>query len=193
MKKIIIVRVILGILVAIILAILVATQFGGNGENNQTDNTSISEKVNAKQDVFETIKLIEPENSIEEINEIIGFEGQCTNKENKVYKWELTQDTSVKVQYSDEDSATIEISFPSKSIANEEVDFSKFNEVKDAMSTKSSITYDEIVEKFGGVQGTLKYKSKENVKYEWDRPDGSYLTCTFNSSTMKCTFANGKV
>lgn len=193
MKKIVIVRVILGIIVAIVLAILVVTQFGENGGNTGSENTSESEKVIAKQDVFETIKLVEPENTVEEINEIIGFEGQCTDEENKVYKWDITEDTSVKVQYLDEDSATIEISFPSKSIADEKIDFSKFNEVKDAMNTKSSITYDEIVEKFGGVQGTLKYKSKETVKYEWDRPDGSYLTCTFNASTMKCTFANGKV
>ena len=36
-------------------------------------------------------------NISEEINEIIGFEGKCTNEENKVYVWELTEDTNVEV------------------------------------------------------------------------------------------------
>ncbi len=193
MKKLIIVRVILGIIVAIILAILIATQFNENERNDKTEDTSVIEKNKAKQDVFETIKLLEPENTLEEINEIIGFEGQCTDEENKVYKWDVTEDTSVKVGYTDEGLATIEISFPSKLIANDKVDFSNFDEVKEAMNTKNSITYDEIVEKFGGVQGTLKYKEKGTLKYEWNRPEGRYLTCTFNSSTMKCTFLSGKV
>lgn len=185
MKKGTIIGVVVGIIVAIILAIVLVIGFGGNGDNQQEEST--------KKDVFEIIKLIEPESTVEEINEIIGFEGKCTDEEGKVYKWEVSGETSVRVQYSDNNEATIEISFPGKLIANDKVDFSKFNEIKAAMNTKDSITYDEIVEKLGGVQGTLKYKTTGTLRYEWDRPDGGYLTCTFNSSTMKCTFASGRV
>ena len=185
------------ILIVIIGVVIAVFYFKGLGEeqNKEVEKSSeitVSENIKGKQNVFETIKLIETENTVEEINEIIGFEGECTDEENKIYEWEVSEDTSVKVQYSKSNDATIEISFPSKKIANENVDFSKFEEIKSAMNTSSSITYDEIVQKLGGVEGTLKYKAKGTVRYEWDRPDGGYLTCTFNSVSMKCTFASGR-
>lgn len=196
MKKGIIVGIVVGIISVVVVAFFAVRGFiNRNNDAGEENNTGISENIKGQQNVFETIKLIEPENSVEEINEIIGFEGECIDEENKVYKWDISDDTSVRVQYSkysDSNDATIEISFPSNSIANDQVDFSKFDEIKAAMNTKDSMVYDEIVEKLGGVEGTLKYKAKGTLRYEWDRPDGGYLTCTFNSSSMKCTFASGR-
>ncbi|MBQ3414991.1 MAG: hypothetical protein IJH39_06530 [Clostridia bacterium] len=194
MKKGVLIGIIVVVIIAVVAAVFVIRGLGEGPKDNggSSSEITVSESIKGKQNVFETIKLIETENTVEEINEIIGFEGECTDEENKTYKWEISQDTSVKVQYSKNNDATIEISFPSKKIANENVDFSKFEEIKSAMNTSSSITYDEIVQKLGGVEGTLKYKAKGTVRYEWDRPDGGYLTCTFNSSSMKCTFASGR-
>ena len=193
MKK----RTILGIIVVIVVTIvaifLLRGRVGDNEINeNNDDITDVSLNLKGNQDIFETINLLQPENTIEEVDEIIGFEGECTNEENKEYKWQISDNTSAKVQYTEDNDAIIEISFPGKSIANENVDFSKFDEIKEAMQTSDSMTYEQIVEKLGGVQGTLKYKSKDTVKYEWDRPDGGYLICTFKLSNMKCTYASGK-
>lgn len=186
---------IIGVVVAILVAIAVAAYLMGGNNSNEGTDSKVSKNTKGNHDVFECIDLISTENTVEEINDIIGFEGECTDEENKVYVWELSDDTSVRVQYSKYSSspeASIEINFPSKAIANDKVDFSKFDEIKKAMNTRDSITYDEFVEKVGGVQGTLKYKSKGTLRYEWDRPDGGYLTGTFNESNKKCTFASGR-
>lgn len=159
------------------------------------DNDLILLKTNTEKgnhDVFECIKLINPKNSVEEINEIIGFEGKCTNEENKVYVWELTEDTNVEVQYSKSNEGKIEISFPSKLIANDKVDFSRFSEIKKALNTKESLTYDQFVELVGGVEGTLKSKNSSSLKYEWDNTEGGYLFATFSVQTGKCTFTTGR-
>lgn len=123
-KKSIIGIVVAAIIVTIIVAIVVTIFVTGKSKEDTTTESSsseVSKNTKGNHDVFECIKLIDPKNSVEEINEIIGFEGKCTNEENKVYVWELTEDTNVEVQYSKSNEGKIEISFPSKLIANDKL------------------------------------------------------------------------
>lgn len=194
-KKSIIGIVVAAIIVTIIVAIVVTIFVTGKSKEDTTTESSsseVSKNTKGNHDVFECIKLINPKNSVEEINEIIGFEGKCTNEENKVYVWELTEDTNVEVQYSKSNEGKIEISFPSKLIANDKVDFSRFSEIKKALNTKESLTYDQFVELVGGVEGTLKSKNSSSLKYEWDNTEGGYLFATFSVRTGKCTFTTGR-
>lgn len=164
------------------------------GSDNSSEVTDHAEnKAKGNYDVFECIQKINPDNTLVEINEIIGFEGEDISSEGngEVYYWQLTEDTGVRVQFFDSGNAQIGIDFKNKSIANAKNDFSKFSEIKEKLNAGEALHYDEFVKIIGGVEGVLETKTSYDCSYTWVDEDGGYLMGQFDIETMECKGASG--
>ncbi|MBP3707289.1 MAG: hypothetical protein J6J36_01595 [Clostridia bacterium] len=165
-----------------------------DSEKNEGTNTSSSEAKKENQDakVFEYIEKIESKNTVEEINGIVGSEGELVDEKLNKYTWKISEDTSITATYYSGTNATISISCKDDLIKSSNVDFSKYSEIKAALNS-SSLTYDEFIEKLGNVQGHMVEKSSTSRAYKWVGEDGRYLRATFSNSSNKCTFVSGRI
>lgn len=162
------------------------------GETNNNGKGEAKEKIKGNCTVFECIKTIDPADTVEQVNEKMGFEGTLDKDTDsyKIYKWEVTKDSSVEIQFNNNSKSNIKINFDEKEIANENVDLSRFDEMK-SMINKGEMTLDKFNEMVGNVEGTLVEKSSYSVKYEWYKASTDYLMGTFSTTSNKCTFVSG--
>ena len=63
------------------------------------DDTKETSKLKAKCSALECIKKIEPENTVEEVNEIVGVEGKLTSEEYNIYEYDLGNDEKITLKY----------------------------------------------------------------------------------------------
>ena len=205
MKKERIIAIIVAIIVAIaVIAFLVFSKNGQNTNENNANSTSNNLKTTQQSkgnyNVFEAIKLIKTDDTYEKINELIGFEGELTgqSKEGSVlnykkYKWELTEDTYIEATIDDNKgkiTTSATANFPDSMIKNDKVDLSRTDEMKKKINAEGGLTYEEVVEFVGGVEGTLDSVDSFSHKYIWVNSKGGTLHATFNNSG-KCTIFNG--
>jgi len=180
---------------SLICGFLTLTMLTGCTNNSITENNNDlnDEASNTKGNctVVECIEKINPENTVEEINNIIGFEGELTDEKYNKYYWELAEDTGVEVSYYSGTKGTIRINYDRDSLANKKVDFSRYDELKPKIS--EGVTYQEFISYIGGVEGTTIEKSSYSTKYVWVDEDGSYLNGSFSNSSGKCTLASGMI
>ena len=166
------------------------------GCNKQTEKKEkeVEETAKGNCKILECIKQLEITSSLEDINNIIGFEGEKT-KEGEgytIYTWKLKSDEEVEATFYST-STTIRINFNDDLIYNEKVDFSKYDEIKTSLNNKEAVSYDEIKEKFGKVEGTLVEKNSYGNKYKWVGNDGAYLVVSFSTDNKKCTMVSGQI
>ena len=201
---------IIGIVVAIIVAIAVVfflmsgKKDNTNSQNSKStitnSNEQTTQQTKGNYDVFEAIKLIKTVDTYEKLNELIGSEGELTgqSKEGSVlnykkYKWELTDDTYIEATIDDNKgkiTTSATANFPDSMIKNDKVDFSRTDEMKKKINADGGLTYDEVVELVGGVEGTLDSVDSFSHKYIWVNSKGGTLHASFNNSG-KCTIFNG--
>lgn len=162
---------------------------GNGGSGNTSGGATSNTKGNCT--AVECIKKITPENTVEEINNIIGFDGELTNEEYNIYYWELSEEEGVEVAYYSSAKGQISIDYDRDSLANSKVDFSRYSELKPKIN--EGISYNDFISYIGGVEGTVIEKSSYSTKYVWVSSDGSYLNGTFSSSSGQCTFASGMI
>ncbi|MBQ6816835.1 MAG: hypothetical protein IJO27_00215 [Bacilli bacterium] len=163
----------------------------GNGGDVSGGGASTNTKGNCT--AVECIKKINPEHTVEQINNIIGFEGELLDEKYQKYYWELSEDTGVQVAYYSSSKGQISIDYDRDSLANNKVDFSRYSELKAKIEGTDGITYNDFITYIGNVQGTVIEKSSYSTKYVWVASDGSYLNGSFSSSSGKCTFASGMI
>ena len=179
-------------IIGIVLGALFISCLTGCG-NNATDGNVTGGGSNTKGNcaATECIKKIKPENTVEEINSIIGFNGELTDEKYNKYYWELSEDTGIEVTYYSGKTGTIEVDFNRDSVANSKVNFLRYNELQPKI--KEGISYQDFISYIGNVDGTIIEKSSTSTKYVWVATDGSYLNGTFSNSSGKCTFATGRI
>lgn len=175
----------LGILLAGILCLTGCS----NILNGGSIETSSQTKGNCT--AIECIKKINPENTVEQINNIIGFEGELIDEKYEKYYWELSENTGVEVTYYGNPNGTITIDYDKDSLVNKSVDFSRYNELKSKIN--DGITYDNFISYIGNVEGTIIEKSINSVRYIWVSSNGDYLKGTFSKSTGYCTVIIGLI
>lgn len=158
--------------------------------NSQKAKDKSTKKSNCS--VLDCMKKLKVENTVEEINKVIGFDGELTNETYKEYTWKFSNTESIKATYYSSDKATIDATYDKDPLRNKKVDFSRYSEIQSALKS-TSLTYDEFKEKVGGVEGTLTYISSYSNKYVWVNKNGEYLTGTFSNTTNKCTFVIGRI
>ncbi len=156
----------------------------GCSDNTQKEPVKKEEEtVKGKCTVEECIKLIEPSNSIEEINEIIGFEAE-KSKYSETYTWKLSDKTWIEATPSTTDgSNSLSANFDKSTLKNDKADFSNFTELKTSLGKGESFTYEEMNEKVGGVEGTLAGKTSTSKRYIWVNKNEQTFSATF-SDTM---------
>jgi hypothetical protein len=138
---------------------------------------------------LECIKKIKVDNTVEEVNKIIGVKGVLYDKENKCYRYDLDNGETITLKYYSSDKATITASYNKKKLANGKVDLSNLNSLK--KKVKSGLTYDKFKEEIGGVDGTLIEKSEISKTYFWASKDGGYITAIFKNKDNKCFYFYG--
>ena len=195
MKKRILV---ISLVLMLVLSLGVLTGCGNN--SNNSGNAKQTQQSKGNYDVFEAIKKIETTTTFEDVNKLLGFEGTLKSQSDansiyswKLYRWDLTDDTAIEVIINEKDnSASIEAKYPTDMIRNGKVDFSKVNsEMKKKINEKDGMTYDQVVEMLGGVQGTLDKKDSSTNTYVWANDQRGSLTVRFSTSTGKVTSFNG--
>ena len=160
-------------------------------QKNAKEQTKEKEVSKAKCSAVECIEKIEPENTVEQINEIIGFEGELTDEKYNTYTWQITKDESIVVKYYSSDKGTITVNYKKDSIvANKKVDLSKLTELKPKVT--AGISYEEFKKEVGDVDGVLIEKSETSRRYVWATGKGGYVKGSFNYRTDKCTSMIGR-
>lgn len=150
-----------------------------------------SVKTNGKCNVFECMDLVSVDSSVEDINKIIGVEGHLQEGSDIIYVWDLSDETSIEGLMTNGKITRFDAEFPHELVKSKKADFSKFDEIKSALKTKESLTYDEFAKKVGD-EGTVSTKTSSSVSYIWVNADGGYLTASFSASSGKCTIASGR-
>ena len=138
---------------------------GNTIDTNSNDTKNVSEKTKGNCTLSECMNQISPENTVQEINDIIGIEGELTDEKYNEYYWELSDDEGIKVTYYSSDKGTIKADFEKSKIKNSKVKFTNNEELKTKVN--SGITYEEFKNYTGGVDGVLVEKSSSSNKYIW--------------------------
>lgn len=179
--------------------VFVLTGCGNKDTSNKTNDSSAkveeSQKIKGNCDVFECIQKVESDNTLEDINNLVGFEGEKGSEGSgwTTYNWEITEDTSLSVTFYESSSTCgAKIEFDNDLIKNKKVDFSKYDEVKSALQNGETVTYDDLKEKFGGVDGTLVETSSVSKSYKWVNSEGGYLTANVSGQNQRCTMIMGR-
>ncbi|MCI8778850.1 MAG: hypothetical protein HFI87_06855 [Bacilli bacterium] len=156
-----------------------------------SDNAEVEEK---KEDetkgncvVIECIKQLKPSNSVEEINDIIGFEGTKSDYSDE-RTWKLDSKNWITLKYAG-DSPILQATIDKESIKNENIKLPASSELQ-KMLNNGSFTYEELVSKLNGIEGTLSSKTNGSVSYIWVDKNKRVLSATFNNESGKCTIAS---
>ena len=172
-------RIVLTIVAIILCGIMLISLTGCGTDTNETTNDTVNnttanqdEVPKANYSIEECIKLIEPENTIEEMTEIIGFEPEKSEYTGK-YTWKF--DSKNQIEVTDvSDDIIIQATIDKSTIKNDSVDLSCYDELAEALGQGNTFSYEEIVDKVGGVEGTLAGKTADSKRYIW--VDGSDVT-----------------
>ncbi len=167
------------------ICILICCTFMAFGCGN--NNNNLETKGNCV--VFDCINKIEPKNTVEDINEIIGFDGELIDEKYNKYYWELSDTSSITVTYYSSTLGDITIDYNKEYLKNNKVDFSHYDELQDKV--KSGITYNDFINYIGNIDGTIVEKNSSSIKYIWVDKDGKYLNASFSNSTGKCNYTTG--
>lgn len=151
-------------------------------------------------DVFQCLYKLDPTSTLKEMNAVVGRDAELAVEEDnlKIYKWALSEDTAIEARFTTLDDGTnetasittINIDYP-ENLVPHLADFSKWKEIQSKMGDEDGVTYDQFVELFGGVSGTIQEKGQGSKKYQWYSSDGHYLSASFDDETGKCNFATG--
>ncbi len=175
------------------LFLLMLLTFTGCGSKKEVTPKKEKETIKGNCTVFECIKNIEVTDTVEQVNEKIGFDGSLDKEAEsyKIYKWEVTKDSYVEIQFNNGGKSNITIEFDKAKIANDKLDLSKSDEIKSTVQ-KGEMTLSKFSEMVGNVEGTLVEKSGYSKKYLWYKASDSYLYGTFSNTSNKCTFMSGR-
>lgn len=179
-------------LLGLLSLVLVFTLAGCNKVVSKPGKTTVKKSIKGNCEPLECIKKLKPENKVEDINKVIGFEGKLTDEKNNIYTWEIAEGETIKATYYSTDKATIEASYETDALKDRKISFSKYDEIQTALKSGSSLTYDEFCSKVNG-KGHLYSVSSYSKKYVWVNKNGEYLTGSFSTTTNKCTFVIGRI
>lgn len=171
----------------------------GCGSKNEAGSTKSGSKSKGNYDVFETIKKINTDGTIDDIDKLIGFKGTVKSQSEEgsytkwvLYSWELTEDTSIEVRYYESTNTMyVEAIFPTSMIKTKTIDFSNVKTEMKAINSTNGLKYADVVKILGGVEGTLSKKDKDTLTYEWYSKDRGSMIARFSTKTGKCTSYSG--
>ena len=195
-------KIIIGIVVAIVIVIAVAVAaFVATGKDNDSLSSNAEqaskseEKINGNYNVFEAIQKLEPTDTLEVMNEKMGFEAKDITSEGsngwKKYEWEITEDTSLQATiFETSKTASFTAEFPDEMIANDKADFSNVKDFKSKINSTEGLKYEDFVNTIG-CEGTVEKRDSNSIGYTWVNSDKGVLHASFYLESGKCSIYNG--
>lgn len=183
----------IGLLALILCLTLTLSGCGLKKDSNQVDSNggSSSEKTNDSKTndmiVFDYMERLSPENTVEEMNAIIGSEGELVDEKYNKYSWNISEDTTLTATYYSSKTATIKIDIDKNLLKNDKVDLSCAKDLKSEINSTNGLKYDDFVSRIGS-EGYVVEKSSSSITYKWVNSQGGYLSGSFSKSSGKCTF-----
>lgn len=172
----------------IAIAILfLCTLFFITGCTEEKTDEKTKEEVKGNCTIVECMKKIEPTNTIEEINDIIGFESTTDAMIGSDPIWKFDSKNWITFKNYNGD-VTIQATIDKESLKNNEIKLPSASDLQKDLNN-GSFTYEELVEKIGG-EGTLTSISKGSFSYTWVDKSSQRLGATFNKASGKCTVAS---
>ena len=145
------------------------------------------EDVKGNCSIVECMKKIEATNTIEEMNDIIGFESTTDAMIGSDPIWKFDSKNWISFKNSN-DTITIQATIDKESLKDETIKLPSSSDLQKDLNN-GSFTYEELVEKVGG-EGTLTSISAGSLSYTWVDKSGQRLGATFNKKSGKCTVAS---
>lgn len=176
----------LTILLGCALILGMATGCSEQEEKNPIEK-DVQEKSKGKCEAEECIKLIEPNMSVEEVNETIGFGGQRKEDED-IYIWQLTEKSKIEIEYKD-GLGTITATIDKNKINNDKLKFSLCYNIINSIKT-TTYTYEEMVEKLEGIEGYLATKAPTFKRYIWVKDNQTFSATFSDNIDGKCSIAS---
>lgn len=146
------------------------------------------EEVKANCTIVECMKKIKATNTMEEIDDIIGFESSTDAMIGSDPLWKFDSKNWISFKSASKDDVTIQATIDKESLKNSELKLPSASDLQKDLNN-GSFTYEELAKKIGG-EGTLTTISKGSVSYTWVDGSGQRLGATFNGKTGKCTVAS---
>lgn len=182
-KKIaLVIAAIAGILLIALVVVGVLDEIGSKPADDP-NNDEIEEMIDANCTASECMDKIETSDSVEKITEVIGVEPE-ENDGN--YKWVLANKESVSREKSGS-SSILQATINKDSIANDDLDFTIFTDLKKELESGESFTYDELVKRLNGVEGTLASKTDNSKRYIWVDKHNQTFSATFSNANGLCS------
>lgn len=175
------------IIVIVVILIIAIGAIGILALEGKEDNQNTSENTQRKgnYDVIEAIKHIEVTNTKDEINVILGFEGE-TSEFSGDTTWKIDSKNWITLKKG-ADSSIIQATIDKETIKNDKVTLPSQKELQELLN--KGITYEELVEKIGA-EGVLSSKTATSVSYTWVDKNSQRLGATINNESGKCTVAS---
>lgn len=161
-----------------------------DSKSNSSENSTESSKEDLK--VFEYMDKIKPENTVEEINSIIGSDGELVDEKYNKYTWKITDDTTLTATYYSAKTATITIDIDDDLLKDDKTDLSDSSNLKSEINSANGVKYEDMVSKFG-TNGYIIEKRSSGTSYKWVNKDGGYIKANFSNDSGKCTSFFGRV
>lgn len=161
-----------------------------DSKNNSSENSTESSKEDLK--VFEYMDKIKPENTVEEINSIIGSDDELVDEKYNKYTWKITDDTTLTATYYSAKTATITIDIDDDLLKDDKTDLSDSSNLKSEINSANGVKYEDMVSKFG-TNGYMVEKRSSGTSYMWVNKDGGYIKANFSNGSGKCTSFFGRV
>lgn len=180
------------------LFVLVYTTGCGNikENNNKQDengkNYATVETVKSKCSYYECLTKMSLDNTIEELNEIVGFDAtkleNTTGSTAEKYEYDFGNEKLITVTLFNNKISTIKIEYDRKELKNKKVTLDNLSDIKARIN--DGINYEEFKKAVGGVEGTLIELSSWN-KYVWVAEDGSSNVTASFGKDGNLKFFNG--
>lgn len=138
----------------------------------------------------ECIKQIEITDTVEEINKIVGFDGELIDEEYNTYSWKLSDNSELEVTYYSSDESYIKIYIEEDNFKNDKVNLDKYDDIEKDLNDGIELKYEDFVNRIGA-EGILVEKTPYSKEYLWVNKDGGYLNATFQNSSGICSFVSG--
>ena len=164
---------------ACLFALVYTTGCGNTKENNNKQdengkNSDTVETVKSKCSYYECLTKMSLDNTIEELNEIVGFDAtkleNTTGSTAEKYEYDFGNDKLITVTLFNNKISTIKIEYDRKELKNKKVTLDNLSDIKARIN--DGIDYKEFKKAVGGVEGTLIELSSWN-KDVWVAEDGS--------------------
>lgn len=148
----------------------------------------LKEEVKGNCTIVECMKKIEATNTMEEMNDIIGFESTTDATIGSDPIWKFDSKNWISYKTYGNDNITIQATIDKESIKDDKIKLPSSSDLQKNLNN-GSFTYEELAEKVGG-EGTLTSISKGSLSYTWVDKSGQKLGATFNKESGKCTVAS---